>query len=314
VKLHPNAKTTPHIRELIVRRVLEEGEAPREVAEFLGVSRRTVYKWLKRFREEGLAGLEDRSSRPATIPIQTPTQVVGRIERLRRNRHLTAWEIADRLRVPPSTVSRILKRLGLGRLWRVQESEAPPHRYEHGHPGSLIHIDAKKLGKIAGVGHRIHGDRSRRGRGAGWEVTFVAVDDHSRLAYAEVMAREDGACATRFLQHALSWFESLGVTVERIITDNAKAYISKAFTDLCAARGIRQIFTKPYTPQTNGKAERFIQTMTRRWADGSPYRTSAARSAALRPWIRRYNHQRPHRGIGMKTPMARLRASREQRA
>lgn len=313
MKPHANAKSNLHIRQLIVHRVTVEGRSPSTVAADLDLSRRTVHKWLKRFREEGVAGLEDRSSAPKTSPTQTPPGVVRQIERLRRKGRLTAWEIAERLQAAPSTVSRILKRLGLGRLWRVEAEASPPRRYEHDHPGSLIHIDAKKLGKIKGIGHRIHGDRTRRSRGAGWEVVFVAVDDHTRLAYAEVMPAEDAKSATRFLRRALRWFDRLGVNVERVITDNAKAYSSHAFTELCRDRSIRQIFTRPYTPQTNGKAERFIQTLSRRWAYGRAYRSSAARARALRPWIRSYNHRRPHRGIGMNTPMARLRQSREQR-
>lgn len=313
MKPHANAKSNLHIRQLIVQRATVEGRSPSTVAADFDLSRRTVHKWLRRFREEGLQGLEDRSSTPKTSPKRTPAGLARQIEHLRRKARLTAWEIADRLQAAPLPVSRILKRLGLGRLWRVEEEASPSQRYEHDHPGSLIHIDAKKLGKIKGIGHRIHGDRAKRSRGIGWEVAFVAVDDHTRLAYAEVMPAEDAKSAPRFLRRALRWFGRLGIDVERIITDNAKAYSSNAFTDLCREREIRQIFTRPYTPQANGKAERFIQTLSRRWAYGKPYRPSAARARALRPWIRRYNHQRPRRGIGMKTPMARLRQSREQR-
>ena len=274
------------------------------------MSRRTAHKWLKRFDSEGFAGLEDRSSRPRRIVLRTAAATVRRIAQLRRRR-LTAWEIAGRLQVPPSTVSKILQRLGLGRLWRVEEAEAPPQRYEHPHPGSLIHVDAKKLGRIEGIGHRIHGDRRRRARGVGWEVAFVAVDDHTRLAYAEIGRTEDAPCAVAFFRRAVRWFEGLGIHVERLLTDNAKAYTSKAFTALCAEQGIRQSFTRPYTPRTNGKAERFIQTLTRRWAYARPYRTSAYRAAAQRPWITDYNHRRPHRALGMRPPMARLREARK---
>jgi transposase len=190
------------IRQLIVRRLLEQGRSPSDVAEELRISRRTVHKWMKRFKDEGLGGLEDRSSRPATCRSGTPASVVRQIERLRKRR-LTAWERAERLQRPPSTVSRILKRLDLGRLWRVEESESPEQRYEHERPGPLRHIDAKKLGKLQGIGHRIHGDRRRRARCVGWELVFVAVDDHTRLAYAEVLRAADAACATRFLKRAL---------------------------------------------------------------------------------------------------------------
>ena len=312
MRLHPNAKLTPAARRLLVRRVREHDWTVRRAAQAAGISRRTAHKWLQRFDFEGSGGLEDRSSRPRRIPFRTPPATVRRIEQLRRRR-LTAWEIAGRLRVPPSTVSKVLQALGLGRLWRVEEAKAPPRRYEHERPGALLHLDAKKLGKIDGFGHRIHGDRRRRARGVGWEVTFVAVDDHTRLAYAETQRQEDAACAVAFLRRALRWFEGLGVPVERILTDNAKAYTSKAFMALCSERGVRQSFTRPYTPRTNGKAERFIQTLTRRWAHGRAYRTSAHRAAALRPWIAQYNHRRPHRALGMRPPMARLREARETR-
>ena len=312
MRLHPNAKLTPAARRLLVRRVREHGWTVRRAAHGAGISRRTAHKWLQRFDSEGFEGLEDRSSRPRRIPFRTPAATVRRIEQLRRRR-LTAWEIAARLRVPPSTVSKVLRALGLGRLWRVEEGLAPPRRYEHARPGALLHLDAKKLGKIQGVGHRIHGDRRRRARGVGWEVTFVAVDDHTRLAYAETQRREDAACAVAFLRRALRWFEGLGVRVERLLTDNAKAYTSQAFRALCTERGIRQSFTRPYTPRTNGKAERFIQTLTRRWAHARAYRTSAYRKAALRPWLTEYNHRRPHRALGMRPPMARLREARETR-
>ena len=312
MRLHPNAKLTPAARRLLVRRIREEGWTVQAAAESAGVSRRTGHKWLQRFDSEGFRGLEDRSSRPRRMPFRTPAVIVRRIERLRRRR-LTAWEIAQRLRVPPATVSKILKALGLGRLWRVEQAEAPPRRYEHARPGALLHMDAKKLGKIGGVGHRIHGNRRQRARGVGWEVTFVAVDDHTRLAYAEIHPCENALCAVTFLRRAVRWYESLGIRIERVLTDNAKAYSSNAFTACCAQRGIRQSFTRPYTPRTNGKAERFIQTLTRRWAYGRPYRTSAYRAAALRAWITDYNHRRPHRALGMRPPIARLRQAREQR-
>ncbi len=230
--------------------------------------------------------------------------------RLRR-RSKAAWEIAAETGVPTSTVSRHLQAEGLGRLWRIEEAEHPPQRYEHGHAGSLFHVDAKRFGRIEGVGHAIHGDRRKRSRGAGWEVVFVCIDDHSRLAYAEVYPSENAVCATKFFRRALRWFESLGVRCERLLTDNAKCYGSNAFTALCDAESVSQRFTRPYTPRTNGKAERFIQTLKRRWAYRRPYRTSAIRAASLPPWVTHYNHQRPHRAIGKIPPIARLRASRQ---
>jgi transposase InsO family protein len=279
-----------------------------------GVSRQTAYKWLNRFQEAGEGGLRDRSSRPRRIPIRTPQKTVRRMERLRRRRK-AAWEIAAELGVPISTVSRHLQQLGLGRIWRLEEADDPPQRYEHRAPGDLFHIDAKKLARIEAIGHRIHGDRSRRCYGAGWEVVFVCVDDHTRLAYAEVLPAESAKHATAFFRRALAWFDSLGIRCRRLLTDNAKCYAeSKAFRAFCDEQGIRQSFTRPYTPRTNGKAERFIQTLKRRWAYRHAYRTSALRAASLRPWVTHYNHRRPHRSLGKGTPMARLREAREQRA
>ena len=309
---HRNARTTPYSRALLVRRIRQEGRSVRDTARELGISRQTVYKWLRRFENADEGALENAPSRPLRCPRRTPPQVLERIERLRRRR-LTAVEIAAELAVPASTVSRLLQRLGLGKLWRVDLEAAPARRYEHERPGAMVHIDAKKFARIERIGHRIHGDRSQKLRGVGWECTFVAVDDYTRLAYAEVLASENAVCATSFLRRLIARFESLGIAIERILTDNAKCYASRSFRALCEIHGIRQVFTRPYTPRTNGKAERFIQTLTRRWAYRRPYRTSAHRTAALRPWITQYNHVRPHRALGMRPPMARLRGSREQR-
>lgn len=308
---HRNAQLTLHGRRLLVQRVRGEAWRVTEAAEAAGVSRQTAYKWLRRYDAEGDGGLENRSSRPRRIH-RTPRSIVRRIEQLRRRRK-TAPEIGQAIDVAPSTVSKVLGELGLGRLWRVEEKLDPPRRYEHPQPGAMLHIDAKKLARIEGIGHRIHGDRSRRHYGAGWEVVFVCIDDHTRLAYAEVLPSENSRYATAFLARALRWYARLGIRCKRILSDNAKCYSSNAFTALCHQHGIRQCFTRPYTPQTNGKAERFIQTMTRRWAYRRPYRTSALRTAALRPWVNEYNHHRPHRALGGGTPMARLRQARQQR-
>ena len=313
MKLHRNARLTPSGRRLLVHRVRELGWTVTRSSRESGVSRRTGTKWVGRFDAFGDAGLEDRSSRPRHLPTQTAAPVVRQIERLRRHRK-TAWEIARELRVPASTVSKVLRERGLGRLWRVDEAISPPQRYEHDAPGGMFHVDAKKLGRIQGLGHRIHGDRRRRGRGIGWETVFVCIDDHTRLAYAEVLSAENAVNATAFLERALRRFEDQGIRCQRVLTDNARCYASHAFEGLCSDRGIRHVFTRPYTPRTNGKAERFIQTLLRRWAYRWPYRTSAIRTAALRPWLHEYNHRRPHRALGMKPPIARLRAAREQRA
>ena len=313
MRLHPNAKLTPVNRLLLVERIRRQGWKVTEAAEAAGVSRRTAYKWLRRFDTEGKAGLEDRSSRPHRITRQTPRRLIRRIEQLRR-RCKAGWEIAQELGIPVSTVSRHLQRAGLGRLWRLEEQADPPRRYQHRFPGQLLHIDAKRLGRIGAVGHRIHGDRSRRSRGVGWEVVFVCVDDCTRLAYAEVWPAEDAICATRFLRRAVRWFQRLGIQPRRLLSDNAKCYGSKPFSQLCHELGIAQSFTRPYTPRTNGKAERFIQTLKRRWAYRRPYRTSAIRAASLPAWLKHYNHQRPHRALGKRTPIARLRETREQAA
>jgi transposase InsO family protein len=309
-QLHANAKLTPAARRLLVHRVRELGWPAARAARQAGVARQTAYKWLARFDTEGPAGLEDRSCRPHRLRRRTPQQLVQRMLRLRR-RKKAAWEIAAEVGVSSATVSRHLKAEGLGRLWRIEEAEDPPQRYEHAYPGSLFHVDAKRFGKIQGVGHAIHGNRRRRSRGVGWEVVFVCVDDHTRLAYAEVHPSENAACATKFFRRALRWFESLGIRCERLLTDNAKCYGSTDFMALCGEKDIRQRFTRPYTPRTNGKAERFIQTLKRRWAYRRAYRTSAMRAASLRPWVKHYNHQRPHRALGKVPPMARLRASRQ---
>jgi transposase InsO family protein len=225
---------------------------------------------------------------------------------------MTSLEIAARTTLPLSTVCLVLKRLGLHRLWRL-DPEEPVRRYEREAPGELLHLDTKKLARIRRIGHRIHGDRSKRVYGAGWEFAHVCIDDHTRLAYVEVLPDERGATAAAFLKRALAWYAKRGIEVERVMTDNGSCYISKEFAGVCDGREIDHLFTKPYTPKTNGKAERFIQTLTQKWAYRRPYRNSALRASALRPWIKHYNHERPHRGLGMKTPMARLREAREQR-
>jgi transposase InsO family protein len=314
VQLHANAKLTPAQRLLLVQRIRQEQRSVTEAAGAAGVSRQTAYKWLRRYRAEGEAGLGDRPCRPHRIPVRTPGRTLRRIEQLRRRRR-AGWEIAQALGVPVSTVSKHLKALGLGRLWRLERELDPPQRYEHAAPGDLFHVDAKRFGRIEGIGHRIHGNRRQRTRGVGWEVVFVCVDDHTRLAYAEVLAAENGPCATAFFRRALRWFEGLGIHCKRVLTDNAKCYAeSKAFRVLCEEHGIRQGFTRPYTPRTNGKAERFIQTLKRRWAYRHAYRTSAIRAASLRPWLVHYNHHRPHRSLGKRTPMDRLRDARQQTA
>ena len=304
MQLHGNARTTPYIRREMVRRVRERAEPVTETAAALGVSARTVYKWLDRYEREGEAGLLDRSSRPTCCPHATSAGVVRQIDKLRRRR-LTAWQISRRLAVPRSTVSAWLKRLGLAKLDAL-EPKPEIVRYEYEHPGDLLHLDTKKLARIRRPGHRIHGDRSKRAYGVGWENAHVAIDDHSRVAYVEVLPAEDQHTCTAFLQRAVEHFASMGVAVRRVMTDNGPGYVSKRLNRLCHQLEIRHIYTRPYTPRTNGKAERFIRTLKEQWAYGTCYQTSARRTRALRPWLNHYNRHRPHAGIGMTPPIARL--------
>ena len=307
VKLHANAKTTPKTRLLLVQRI-QDGWDPASAAEAVGVSRRCALKWLARYRAEGLDGLQDRSSAPHRIPHRTPKSKIRRIRKLRL-RHLPAFQIARLLGMARSTVSAVLVRLGLNKL-RALEPREPANSYEHDRPGDLLHLDTKKLGRIRGIGHRIHGMRQHRNRGIGWEFAHVCIDDHSRVAYVEVLEDEKGETAAGFLERAVRWFaEELGVRTRRLLTDNGSCYRSKAFRETRERLGARHGFTRPYRPRTNGKAERFIQTMIREWAYGKPYKSSRGRRLALRPWLRYYNHVRPHGSIDCRPPMTRIRAS-----
>ena len=318
MKLHGNARTCPKSRRLLVGR-LEGGWSLTEAAEAAGVSERTAAKWLARWRSEGEVGLLDRSSAPKARPTQLPDDRVKAIEAFRRLR-MTAAEIAECLDLALSTVSRWLGRIGLGRLSRLEPPE-PPNRYERKRPGELIHVDIKKLGRIHGVGHRITGSRAsqkkmrRHGRriGAlGWEFVHVCVDDATRLAYVEVLHDERGSTAAGFLRRAIRWFASMGIAVEGVMSDNGACYRSGLHATACGELGLRHLFTQPYRPRTNGKAERFIQTLTNRWAYGAIYGSSAERTAALPGWLDHYNFRRRHGSLGHKAPAARL-AELEQR-
>ena len=303
MKLHRNARTTPVTRALLVSRVRQQGWLVREAAAAQSVSIRTAYKWLRRQRD-GAANLEDRSSVPRRQPRRTAPPLVARILDLRRQR-LTAWQIAVRLQVPRSTVAIIVARAGLNRL-RLLEPAAPVVRYEQRRPGELVHVDMKRLGRIARIGHRIHGDRRYRGRGIGWETVHVCVDDHSRTAYVEVLADQQAGTTAAFMTRAVRWFARRGVRVERIMSDNGSAYVSHRFRRCCQRLGTRHLRTRAYRPQTNGKAERFIQTLLREWAYATPYSSSWRRTRALRPWLRYYNGQRPHASLGYQPPAFRF--------
>jgi transposase InsO family protein len=315
MQVHAKARLTPKGRRFVVARVLEQGWSVTAAAEAAGVSERTVFRWLGRYRTEGEAGLRDRSSAPRSIPHRTPSERVEVVLALRRLR-MTSAEISELLSMPLSTVSAVLKRAGLGKLSRLSPPE-PPNRYERSRPGELIHVDVKKLGRILKPGHRVTGKRSKlttrvgslTGRPvglAGWEFVHIAIDDHSRLAYAEVLANERGETAVGFLRRAHSFFAGHGIKVERVMTDNGSPYVSKVHAIACRELGIRHLRTQPYRPRTNGKAERFIQTLLREWAYVRLYGTSAERLEALTLWLDRYNWRRPHGSLGHRPPGSRL--------
>jgi transposase InsO family protein len=292
-------------RERIVRQI-ESGQTAAAVAEAAGVCPRTARKWVDRYRREGLAGLQDRSSRPHRLYRPTSQAIVEQVEALRRQRR-TDKQIAAELRISPATVSRILKRLGLNRISALEPAE-PVRRYERARPGEMIHIDIKKLGRFNRTGHRITGDRRGQSnrRGVGWEFVHVAIDDHSRIAFAKIMPNEKKRSATSFLMAALAYYASLGIKVERVMTDNGSCYKSFAFRRACKRLGLRHIRTRPYTPKTNGKAERFIQTSLREWAYARAYQNSRQRKTELPSWLHQYNWHRPHAGIDDTTPISRL--------
>ena len=305
MNVHKNARLTPLSRAELVRRVTVEEQTPQSVANGFGVTLKTVSKWVQRHRAEGPAGLADRSSRPHKLHRPTSSEQVERVVGLRRLR-FTGKQIAKEARVSAATVSRILRRVGLSRA-RDLEPVEPVVRYERETPGELIHLDIKKLNRFEKVGHRITGDRSQgESRGAGWEFVHVCIDDASRLAFSQVMKDEAAESAVPFLKAAVAYYASLGVTVSRVMTDNGSCYRSFAFRDACKALGLRHIRTKPYTPKTNGKAERFIQTALREWAYAKAYPTSDHRAAELPVWLHRYNWHRPHGGIKSQTPISRL--------
>jgi transposase InsO family protein len=310
MNVHKNARLTPRGRAELVVRVVEKRQPLRAVAEAFGVTIKTVSKWVGRFEAEGRSGLADRSSRPHRLYRPTPAETAQRVLALRRQR-FTGQQIARESGVSPATVSRILRRAGLSRIKDLEPPE-PVVRYEREHPGELIHIDIKKLGRIEGVGHRITGDRRGqsnprgRRRGLGWEFVHVCIDDASRVAFSQVLPDEKKESAVAFLGAAVAYYASLGVTIARVMTDNGSCYRSHAFRKACARLGLRHIRTKPYTPKTNGKAERFIQTSLREWAYAQAYVHSDQRTAGLSPWLHRYNWHRPHKGIKSQTPISRL--------
>jgi len=318
MKLHGNAALSLKKRELLVRRVVQERWSLAKAAEAAEVSDRTARKWVGRYLADGELGLLDRSSRPHSSPTRTPEDRVQLITHLRCGCRMTGAEIAETLAMPVKTVQGILTRIGLGKLWRLDQEQIV--RYERSRPGELVHVDVKKLGRIqGGAGHRMTGRkhytpttggrRTPRQNTVGWEFCHVAIDDYSRLAYVELLGDEKATTAIAFLRRAVKFFASHGIRIERVLTDNGSPYVSFAHALACRQLHIKHLRTRPRRPQTNGKAERFIRTMLAGWAYGRIYASSRERKDALEPWIDFYNRQRPHGAIGHKPPITRLRGN-----
>ena len=304
MNIHKNARLTLARRIEMVKNIVDRGLTPAEAAAEAGVSQPTACKWLGRYLAHGEVGLVDRSSRPRVSPHSiSPAKALVIVE-LRRRRLIQA-RIAASVGVSKSTVGRVLARAGLSRLKDLEPSE-PVVRYEHAHPGDMLHIDTKKLGRIERMSHRITGNRRDSVDGAGWEYLFVAIDDHARIGFTDLYPDERKASAVQFLQNTVAYFRSLGVRVRRLLTDNGSAFRSKKFAKACRRLKLRHSFTRPYRPQTNGKAERFIQSALREWAYGIPYNHSTERADMLDRWIHHYNWHRPHQGIRGFTPISRL--------
>jgi transposase InsO family protein len=311
MNIHKNARLTPLRREEMALAVLQGGLSQARAALKFAVTAKVVKRWVERYKAEGRAGMADRSSRPGRSPNATEGAVADRIVALRRQR-FTGKHIASLVAVSPATVSRVLARAGLSRLKDLEPAE-PVRRYERDAPGDMIHLDIKKLGRFHKVGHRITGDRtgqsndrtSRKG-GAGWEFVHVCIDDASRIAFSQILPDEKKESAVAFLKAAIAYYASLGVTVSRVMTDNGGCYKSHDFRDACQALGLKHIRTRPYTPKTNGKAERFIQTALREWAYAKAYPTSEHRGAELPVWLHRYNWHRPHGSLKSNPPISRL--------
>jgi len=308
MNIHKNARLTLSRRLEMVHDVVDRKLNLTAAAGVHGVSVPTVRKWVGRYLARGESGLRDASSRPRLSPRTIAPATALAIVELRR-RYLTHARIARSMRVSASTVGRVLRRAGLARWSDLMPSE-PVVRYEHELPGDLIHIDTKKLGRIERMSHRVTGNRRDTVDGAGWEYLFVAVDDHARLGFTQIKPNERFSCAVAFLHATIKYFAQLGVTVRRVLTDNGSAFRSKQFAAACHKLALRHHFTRPYRPQTNGKAERFIQSALREWAYGIPYHHSSERTAMLNRWMHHYNWRRPHQGIGGLAPVTRLARTR----
>ncbi|UDF28475.1 UNVERIFIED_ORG: IS481 family transposase [Roseateles sp. XES5] len=306
MNIHKNARLTPLRRREMARAVVEGRLSKAHAARTYGVTIKVVGRWVERFRCDGFAGMADHSSRPKRSPKQTASMIADEIVMLRRQR-LTGKHIARQSGVSAATVSRVLKRAGLSR-WKDIEPAEPVRRYERDTPGEMIHIDIKKLGRFERTGHRITGNRTgqSKSRGIGWEFVHVSIDDAARVAFSQILPDERQESAVAFLEATIAYYKSLGITVERVMTDNGSCYKSKALAMACRTLGLRHIRTKPYRPQTNGKAERFIQSALREWAYAVAYPTSHHRAAELPVWLHRYNWHRPHGSLDSKTPISRI--------
>ena len=300
---HHHARLTMHGRELLCRAVVEGRLSLGEAAAEHRLSRQTAAKWVRRYREQGVDALWDRSSRPIRLRQLTSPELVARVQTLRRERW-TGQRIAQQTGLSRATVSRILQRLKLSRM-RDLEPKPAVQRYEHAHAGDLLHLDIKKLGRIVRPSHRVTGDRRDSVDGAGWEYVHVAIDDHSRIAFSAIYPDEKQASVLAFLHAALAYYTRLGIRFKALLTDNGPAYRSRAFAAACRVLGLKHRFTRPYTPRTNGKAERFIQTALREWAYARSYNNSNERSQELRPWLHQYNWHRPHASLGLSPPISR---------
>jgi transposase InsO family protein len=301
---HKHARLSPRGRALLVDRILVHGLRVEEAAQAAGVSVRTAYKWLKRFKQEGPEGLADRSSRPRHCPHATPQAIAHQVLEQRRSRR-TYRQIAEKLPVAPSTIARLLRRAGLHRLADL-EPAAPENRYEHAQPGQLLHLDIKKLARFRKPGHRVTGNRQINSDGSGWEYVHLAIDDHSRVAFGSLEPDERGISACRALLQAVRYYRSLSVRFERVLTDNGACYKSRCFRRLVRRLGMRHLRTRPYTPRTNGKAERLVQTTLREWAYARSYDSSEHRARAFKSWLHHYNWHRPHASLGHKPPISRI--------
>jgi len=301
--IHKNARLTPVLREELAKKVLSQAVTLNSAAAEFKVTAKTAGKWVRRYQQQGRPGLQDRSSRPLRSPRRCPPQQASQVEILRRQRW-TGLRIALATGLSRATVSRILRRLHLSRI-RDLEPLPPVVRYEHAAPGDLLHLDIKKIGRFQAMGCRITGHRRGRIHRAGWEYVHVAIDDHSRIAFSQILPNQKAPSAVAFLQAAVDYYARLGIAISRVLTDNGPCYRSGSFRRLCLQLGIRQRFTRPYTPRTNGKAERFIQTALREWAYARAYDNSQARALELPRWLHQYNWHRPHASLNHAPPISR---------